>query len=447
MFDNLIDERTIGRRQAIIFALCLIVLIIDGMDFQLLAFVSPVLLVDWKITKAQLAPALAAALFGMAIGATTGGLAGDRFGCRRVLTVVVALFGVATLATALVTGVSQLVVLRFLSGFGFGVAVPTAMALASEWCPKVRRGQLVVLMSIGTMAGGTLGGVIAAWLIPALGWHSIFLVSGGFTLLCAALSALNLPESLSFLQRKGKDQEARAWVARILERTTVVPRAAVVASDEEAAPADAGGRLLSSANLRVNIGLWIGFFAIAYASFAYMSWTPAALVASGFSLLSAIKCTSIYTLSAAAGVVACACCLSRFGSRLLLVGSLGMTIAATFALPNLLASGPTAMGAVSIAMCVVGFGGGMSTSTSYALAAMAYPARYRSTGMGICIGLSRAGGICSVLSGGIQLEMAGPGGRVFFTVVGCFVIVGAVGLAIVNRHIGARLIARRVAVP
>jgi len=446
VFDNLIDERRIGRRQAIIFALCLIVLIIDGMDFQLLAFVSPVLLADWKITKAQLAPALAAALFGMAIGAATGGIAGDRFGCRRVLTVVVAIFGVTTLATALVTGVSQLVVLRFLSGFGFGVAVPTAMALASEWCPKKRRGQLVVVMSIGTMAGGTLGGAIAAWLIPAFGWHSIFLVSGGFTLLCAALSALYLPESLSFLARKGRDQDARAWVTRIMERTTRVAHDVAVEPYEEVVPANAGARLLSSANLRVNVGLWIAFFAISYASFAYMSWTPAALVGAGFDLLSAIKCTSIYTLSAATGVVACAYCLPRFGSRLLLVGSLGMTIVATLALPNLLATGPAATGAVSIAMFVVGFGGGMSTSTIYALAAMAYPARYRSTGMGICIGLSRTGGICSVLSGGIQLEMAGPGGRIFFMVVACFVMVGAVGLVIMNRHIAARLVARQAIV-
>ncbi|HZZ10199.1 MAG TPA: MFS transporter [Paraburkholderia sp.] len=446
MFDNLIDGRRIGRRQAILFALCLIVLIIDGMDFQLLAFVSPVLLADWKITKAQLAPALAAALLGMAIGAVTGGLAGDRFGCRRILTLVVGLFGLTTLATALVSGVSQLVVLRFLSGVGFGVAVPTAMALASEWCPRRRRGQLVVMLSIGTMAGGTLGGVIAAWLIPTFGWHSIFLVSGGFTLLCAALSALYLPESLSFLARRGRHDDAQAWVTRVLGRTVNVNPDAAAKPFEDSVPPEAGTRLLSSANLRVNAGLWIAFFAISYASFAYMSWTPAVLVGAGFNLLSAIKCTSIYTLSAAIGVVGCALCLPRFGSRALLVGSLGMTIAATLALPNLLATGIAATGAVSIAMFVVGFGGGMSTSTIYALAAMAYPARYRSTGMGVCIGLSRAGGICSVLSGGIQLEMAGAGGRVFFTVVACFVIAGAIGLAAMDRHISTRHVARRAIV-
>lgn len=446
MFDNLIDGRRIGRRQAIIFALCLVVLIIDGMDFQLLAFVSPVLLADWKITKAQLAPALAAALFGMAIGAATGGLAGDRFGCRRILTLVVALFGLTTLATALVSGVSQLVVLRFLSGVGFGVAVPTAMALASEWCPKKRRGQLVVVLAIGTMAGGTLGGAIAAWLIPRFGWHSIFLVSGGFTLICAALSALFLPESLSFLARKGRQEDARVWVARVMGGTGSVNHDVAVEPLEDEVTAEAGTRLLSSENLRVNVGLWIAFFAISYASFAYMSWTPAVLVGAGFSLLNAIKCTSIYTLSAALGVVACAICLPRFGSRVLLVGSLGMTVAATFALPNLLATGIAATGAVSIAMFVVGFGGGMSTSTIYALAAMAYPARYRSTAMGICIGLSRTGGICSVLSGGIQLEMAGPGGRVFFTVVGCFVIAGAIGLAAMNRHISMRQVVRQATV-
>jgi MFS transporter, AAHS family, 4-hydroxybenzoate transporter len=446
VFDNIIDGRRIGRPQAIIFALCLIVLIIDGLDFQLLAFASPVLLADWKITKSQLAPALAAALFGMALGACTGGIAGDRFGCRRILTVVVAAFGATTLATALVTGVSQLVVLRFLSGFGFGVAVPTAMALASEWCPRRRRGQLIVMMSIGTMAGGTLGGVISAWLIPTFGWQSIFLVSGGFTLICALASAIYLPDSLSFLIRKGRHENARTWVARVMDGTTGANLDGLDERLENVGASGAGTRLLSSANLRVNIGLWVGFFSISYASFAYMSWTPAVIVGAGFSLLAAIKCTSIYTLSAAIGVLACAVCLPRFGSRVLLVGSIFMTIAATVALPNLLATGVSAASSVNIAMFAAGFGGGMSTSTIYALAAMAYPSHYRSTGMGICIGLSRAGGICSVLSGGVQLEMSGPGGSIFFAVLACLLVTGFISLAAMNRHISNSHVVRRAVV-
>ncbi|HZZ14061.1 MAG TPA: MFS transporter [Paraburkholderia sp.] len=437
MFDDLIDGRPINGRQKIIFALCLIVLIIDGLDAALLAFASPVLLGEWHITKAQLAPALAASLLGMALGATVGGFAADRFGCRRTLTTVVVAFGVTTLASALVHGVAQLIVLRLLSGIGFGVAVPTAMALASEWSPRRLRGQLVLLMSIGTMLGGTFGGLLAAWLIPTFGWRSIFVVCGGITVAGAILSMIYLPESLAFLIRKSRENEAREWVRR------------VIGSDVTALPGGAarplldtleqgfGARLMSSANLRVNVGLWIGFFALTYAAFAYISWTPTMLVGAGFDLQSAIRCTSIYTFSAVLGVLVCVVLLPRVGSRGLLLLSIVMTAGGTVAFPGLLSVGPTMGTAVNVAMLFAGFGGGMSQSTIYALAATAYPATYRATALGVCVGISRVGGIVSALGGGFLLEASGPSGVAFFSVLAGMLLVGLTGLAVMNRHIAS----------
>ncbi|WGS55140.1 MFS transporter (plasmid) [Paraburkholderia sp. D15] len=274
MFDDQIDNRRVSGRQLLTYALCLTVLIIDGMDAQLLAFASPVLLAQWHITKAHLAPAMAAALVGMAAGATAGGLAADRFGCRRTLSAAVVAFGATTLASAFANGVTQLVVLRFLSGIGFGVAVPTAMALVSEWSPRKRRGQLVLLMSVGTMLGGTLGGLLAAWLIPAFGWRSLFVVSGGFTVVAAVLGVLYLPKSLAFLLRKARPDEALAWLRRILAGDIGAMPAARERPGLNASMPEAGGRLLSPSNLRVNAGLWTAFFTLSYAAYAYVSWTP-----------------------------------------------------------------------------------------------------------------------------------------------------------------------------
>lgn len=57
---------------------------------------------------------------------------------------------------------------------------------------------------------------------------------------------------------------------------------------------------------------------------------------------------------------------------------------------------PTMATAVNIAMLFAGFGGGMSQSPIYALAATAYPATYRATALGVCVGISRVGGIIRV---------------------------------------------------
>jgi len=63
-------------------------------------------------------------------------------------------------------------------------------------------------MSVGPVVGGALGGLLAAWLIPAFGWRSIFIVSGGITSLNAIPCAIHLPELLAFLIRKARWQEA-----------------------------------------------------------------------------------------------------------------------------------------------------------------------------------------------------------------------------------------------
>ena len=445
MFDDLIDNRPVSGRQKLVYALCLIVLIIDGMDVQLLAFASPVLLREWNIAKSQLAPALAAALAGMAVGATFGGLTADRLGCRRTLVGAVVSFGVTTLASALVSSVSQLVTLRFLSGMGFGIAVPTAMALVSEWSPRKLRGQLVLLMSIGTMLGGTLGGVLAAWLIPAFGWRSIFLVSGGITLAAAILSVVYLPESLAFLIRTARVDEARAWIERMIARPTGMGRVVNERSTLDTSVPDAGARLLSSANVRVNMGLWTAFFTLSYAAYAYVSWTPAMLVGAGFNLQSAIGSTSAYTFAAVLGVLTSAVMLPRIGSRRLLVIAILMTVGATVAFPRLLPDGASMSVLVKVAMFLAGFGGGMSQSTIYALAATAYPATYRATALGACVGISRVGGIVSTSIGGVLLEASGANAAAYFGVLTCMLAIGLIGLMAMNRHtVPVRAIAARV---
>jgi AAHS family 4-hydroxybenzoate transporter-like MFS transporter len=445
MFDELIGDRPASGRQRVIFALCLIILIIDGMDVQLLAFASPVLLTEWHITKTQLAPALAAALVGMAVGAACGGVTADRLGCRRTLIGAIVAFGVTTLASALVTSVPQLIVLRFLSGTGFGIAVPSAMALVSEWSPRRSRGQMVLLMSIGTTLGGTLGGVLAAWLIPALGWRSLFYVSGGITVVAAILGIAYLPESLTFLMRHAREDEARAWLARVISVEIGALRGPRDLSTPDPSVPGAGTRLLSSSNLRVNIGMWTAFFTLSYGAYAYMSWTPALLVGAGFNLQGAIASTSIYTFAAVLGVLTSAVTLSRIGSRSLLLIAILMTVAATVAFPYLLSDGVTTPMPVKVAMFLAGFGGGMSQSTIYSLAATAYPATYRATALGACVGISRVGGIVSISSGGALLEMSGTSGIGYFCVLACMLAVGLIGLMTMNRHTTpAGAISRRV---
>ncbi|MGC1469375.1 MAG: MFS transporter, partial [Sphingorhabdus sp.] len=118
--DEVIDTQPLGRLRLIIMLLISAAVIVDGFDIQMIAFVTPVLLDEWGVTRTELALAISAALIGMAIGAPIGGSVGDQLGRRRAITWSVYFFGIASIAAAIAENVAQLAMYRFIAGVGFG---------------------------------------------------------------------------------------------------------------------------------------------------------------------------------------------------------------------------------------------------------------------------------------------------------------------------------------
>jgi AAHS family 4-hydroxybenzoate transporter-like MFS transporter len=65
---ELLENSQIGPLHIRVFALCMISLIMDGFDVQMMGYVGPALVRDWKINGSQLGPVFAAANFGVLIG-------------------------------------------------------------------------------------------------------------------------------------------------------------------------------------------------------------------------------------------------------------------------------------------------------------------------------------------------------------------------------------------
>ncbi len=124
-----------------------------------------------------------AGLFGLMIGALVLGPIADRIGRRRIIIVCTAAFGIGTLATIFAGDVSSLLIIRFLTGLGLGGAMPNAVALTSEFSPHRRRATMIMTMFCGFSIGAAVGGLLAAALIPAFGWRSVFVVGGVVPLL------------------------------------------------------------------------------------------------------------------------------------------------------------------------------------------------------------------------------------------------------------------------
>ena len=92
----------------------------DSMDTGLIAFVLPVLAKEWGLTTAQMEWIGSIGLIGMALGAIISGTVADKIGRKKVFSITVLLYSLATGACALAWSYESLLVFRFLVGFGLG---------------------------------------------------------------------------------------------------------------------------------------------------------------------------------------------------------------------------------------------------------------------------------------------------------------------------------------
>ncbi len=134
----------------------------------------PSLTKAWSLPPSAFTMAFALSSVGIMVGAMLAGPVADRVGRKPVLLASVALFGLFSLASAWAPSLPVLVALRFFTGIGIGGAMPTTVALTSDYAPDRWRTSTVMFMFTGNTIGGFFAGQIAAQILPGWGWQGIF---------------------------------------------------------------------------------------------------------------------------------------------------------------------------------------------------------------------------------------------------------------------------------
>lgn len=99
----------------------------------------------------------------------------DRFGRFRIISFSMILFVVFTALTALVDGINQMILLRFLTGAGAAGVAPTIISWIGDTYPYEKRGHALGIF-FGAMAGGTAFGASAGALLTSIiGWRVLFI--------------------------------------------------------------------------------------------------------------------------------------------------------------------------------------------------------------------------------------------------------------------------------
>ena len=141
-----INNSPLSSFQIRVFLICALVIFLDGIDYQIIGIVAPLVIKEFGVERSVLGGVFAAAALGAAIGSVLCGSIADRIGRKLTLIGAVTLLGVATAATALAHDVSTLMAIRFITGLGLGGAVPCCVALTSEYAPVRRRAAIVSLL-------------------------------------------------------------------------------------------------------------------------------------------------------------------------------------------------------------------------------------------------------------------------------------------------------------
>jgi AAHS family 4-hydroxybenzoate transporter-like MFS transporter len=422
--------------QWLIVATCMLVLVAEGMDLQLLGILAPKVIEAFGITRATFGIANGAALVGFGLGAFAGGLMGDRIGRRWTLVIASIIFSLATVGASTAGEVWNLALWRLVSGLGFGAAYANALSMANEWLPVRWRPVAVSTLAVGT----PLGGSIVAWFVPDLervhGWDGTFLIIGVATFTVVIAILLVLRDSPSFLMARGDKEKAQANARLVLDEE-------VDLEVERDALETAGGPvigLMHHSIWRLNIGISLAFAAATLVAYGILSWGTTFLTSASFSFEEASFAIWIAGISSMAGSIVVGLLVRRFGSRVVMASLSAILVVWMLAIGWTVEGLPPApdAGQRTMVIWLVGLSGSAfsaAIAAMYVIMAFGYPQACRAAGMGLGILMSRVGAISATGFGGALLDFGGNSTWPFFGVLAAAALLISAAAIVVDRHV------------
>lgn len=435
-FSDALARAPLRTFQWVTLAVCMLVLVSDGIDMQLLGIVAPLVIKDFGVDRSTFGIAMSAALVGFGLGAWGGGWLGDRIGRRYTLALAALIFASATIAASWSGGVWAMAWWRVCGGLGFGAAYANSLAMASEWLPDRWRPVAVSTIAVGTPVGGSVVGWLGPDLAEAYGWRGTFIVFGVATLVLVAIVLAILRDSPSFLLSKGKPVQA----ARVARR--VLSDAPELIAERHGTDSDSGPSIgvLHRTNLRLNVGVGIAFTATAMAAYGILNWTTTFLTAAGFTLEQAGNAVSVAGITSLAGSVLAGLFTRRFGSKRVTAALSATLTILMLALAYVVETLPAAPGPAERMLTIVLIGAAAavfsaSIATMYVIMVFSYPQSCRSAGIGFGIFTSRVGAIAASGFGGVLLDMGQGSVLPFFAVLAVSAALISMAAFVVDRHV------------
>ena len=397
----------------------------DSMDTGLIAFILPVLAKEWGLAPGQMGLIGSIGLIGMALGAVISGTVADRIGRKKVFTITVLLYSIASAFCALSWNYQSLLVFRFLVGFGLGGELPVAATLVSEYAPSRVRGRFIVLLESFWGLGWIAAACIAYFFIPVYGWRMAFLI-GALPALYVCLIRLHMPESVRYLLTRGRVDEARRIVLS-LEKQLHVP-SALFTGETEPVPVVAKAsfrELWKKPFMSRTIMLWLVWFGINFSYYGIFMWLPSLVFQQGFTVVKTFEYVLIMTLAQLPGYYCAAWLVDKIGRKYTLSAFLLFSGVASYFFGHASTAATLMMWGSVMSFFNLGAWGVLYTYTPEQ-----YPTAIRALGSGWAAGFGRFGGMAAPMMVGALLARSFGFASVFYMFALVFAAVAVIVLSL-----------------
>ena len=356
------------------------------------------------------------------IGALAIGVVADTIGRRWSIILCSAIFSISSAECALAAGAGSFGVWRTIAGFGLGGLLPTAIAMVSEFAPDRVRNFSVGAVMTAHQAGGIVAPLLCLYLLPTLGWRSIYWVGVLPLIALVPLILTLLPESPTFLVARGRMDKARALAERFdlvvpLEKSTIKNRGGNFGENL--------AKLFRGRNAVVTLLFWLGSFGGLLLVYGMSTWLPSLMESLGFDLGNSLVLLCLINAGGIVGTLVAGKVSDTWGPvrvsmlwfLLTAVGVCAMGIKSTMVVTYIL-------------VFVTGVFLFSAQIMIYAAVSHVFPTESRATALGLTTGMGRFGAVFGPWMGGqlfaLGLEKWG------FVAFGAFGITSGVMLLLIH---------------
>ncbi|MHB8068881.1 MAG: MFS transporter [Desulfobaccales bacterium] len=266
-----VARRATKTRYMVLFILCLLYLI-SYLDRTAISVTAPEMIKEFGFSKTQMGVIFAAFFIPYGTLQIVGGLLGDYYGPRRVLTLLMAWWSIFTVVTGMAWNLVSMFIIRVLFGLGEAGGFPAATRAMATWFRPEDRGNLQGITHAASRLGAAVAPPVAVFLMLTFGWRSVFYILGFLGILWAIL--------FYFYYR---DNPKDHWGVNDAELDLIT------ANKEEVHTAKKDKKKIPWGAILKNRHIWALTFAdfcYGYTLWVYLTWLPSYLVQSrGFSIL------------------------------------------------------------------------------------------------------------------------------------------------------------------